>query len=89
MDHLAITYQYQGRREEAEDLEVEVMQTRKKMLGIEHSDTLASISIFASKYLNQGRVKETEKLEVQTLEVYRRVLGLEHTDKLISTANLA
>ncbi|KAF5512206.1 Kinesin light chain 3 [Colletotrichum aenigma] len=38
--NLASTYRKQGRWKEAEELEVRVMETRKRVLGEEHSDTL-------------------------------------------------
>ena len=46
----------------AESLEAQVMKTRKRVLGEEHPDTLASMGNLASTYQNQGRWKEAEKL---------------------------
>jgi hypothetical protein len=40
MANLASTYRNQGRWNEAEQLEVQVMDMRKKLLGAEHPDTL-------------------------------------------------
>lgn len=40
---------------EAEELGVQVMQTRKRVLGDKHPDTLNSIVNLASTYRNQGR----------------------------------
>jgi hypothetical protein len=40
MANLASTYWNQGRWNEAEQLEVQVMDMRKKLLGAEHPDTL-------------------------------------------------
>ena len=44
--NLASTYRNQGRWNEAEKLEVQVMEMRKKVLGEEHPHTLTSMSIF-------------------------------------------
>ncbi|KAF2726855.1 HET-domain-containing protein, partial [Polyplosphaeria fusca] len=63
-----------GRWTEAEQLDVQVMETRKRVLGDEHPDTLTSIANLASTYRNQGR---------------KRVLGDEHPDTLTSINNLA
>ncbi|KAH6681362.1 hypothetical protein B0J14DRAFT_633104 [Halenospora varia] len=82
-------YQDQGRWKEAEKLFVQVMETRKRVLGQEHPDTLTSIANLASTYWNQGRWEEAEKLEVQVVETRKRVLGQEHPDTLTSIANLA
>ena len=51
------------------------METRKRVLGEEHPDTLTSMANLASTYRNQGRWKEAEELEVQVMETRKRVLG--------------
>ena len=57
------------------------METRKRVLGLEHPDTLDSMANLASTYRNQGRWKEAEELFVQVMETSSRVLGVEHPDK--------
>jgi tetratricopeptide (TPR) repeat protein len=79
----------QGRWKEAEELFVQVMETRKRVLGQEHPDTLMSMANLAVTYGNQGRWKEAEELFVQVMETRKRVLGQEHSNTLISMANLA
>jgi Tetratricopeptide repeat len=54
------------------------METRKRVLGTEHSDTLSGVANLASTFSNQGRWKEAEALEVQMMEMRKRVLGVEH-----------
>ena len=78
-----------GRYIEAEQPFVQVMETRKRVLGQEHPDTLASIDNLALTFWNQGRWKEAEELEVQVVETRKRVLGQEHPDTLTSIAILA
>jgi tetratricopeptide (TPR) repeat protein len=85
----AMTLLEDGRWMNAEELFVQVMETRKRVLGEEHPDTLTSIANLASTYRNQGRWKEAEELEVQVMETSSRVLGEEHPDTLTSIANLA
>jgi hypothetical protein len=85
----ALTLCSDGRWEEAEELEVQVMETSLRVLGEEHPDTLLSIANLASTYWNQGRWKEAEELEVQVMETRKRVLGEEHPGTLTSMANLA
>ena len=68
---------------------MEVMETRKRVLGLEHPDMLTSMAHLASRYRNQSRSKETEELEVQVMETRKRVLGLEHSYTLTSMANVA
>ena len=78
-----------GRYSEAEKSISQVVETRKRVLGAEHPDTLASIASLASTYRNQGRWKEAEELQVQELDLCSRVLGENHPDTLISMQNLA
>ncbi len=68
MGNLASTYRNQGRWDEAETLEVQVMETRKTKLGADHPSTLTSMANLASTYRNQGRWDEAETLEVQVME---------------------
>jgi len=78
-----------GRYNEAEKSFSQVIETRQRVLGAEHPDTLTSIANLASTFWNQGRWKEAKGLEVQVIETRKRVLGAEHPDTLTSMANLA
>ncbi|KAK4661301.1 uncharacterized protein QC763_0115120 [Podospora pseudopauciseta] len=82
-------YYDEGRWEEAEKLNVQVMEARKTKLGADHPSTLASMANLASTYRNQGRWEEAEKLEVQVMETSKTKLGTDHPDTLTSMANLA
>ena len=88
MANLAATYRDQGRYDEAEKLQVQVMEIRKRVLGEKHPDTLTSIANLASIHRDQERWK-AEELFVQVMEIRKRVLGQEHPDTLTSMANLA
>jgi tetratricopeptide (TPR) repeat protein len=79
----------QGQWKKAEELQIQAVEGRKMVLGLEHPDTLNSINNLASTYWNQGRWKEAEELEVQVTETRKRVLGLEHPNTLTSINNLA
>ncbi|USP76252.1 kinesin light chain 3 [Curvularia clavata] len=61
-----------GRYNEAEELFVQAMETRKRVLGKEHLSTLISMANLASTYEKQGRWKEAEELEVQVMEISLR-----------------
>ena len=73
----------------ADPLDVQVSETRKRVLGEKYLDTLASMAKLASTYRSQGQWKEAEQLDVQVLETRKRDLGEEHPDTLTSMANLA
>ena len=63
MFNLASTYRNQGRWAEAEKLDVQVMETRKTVLGPEHPDTLTSMANLASTYRirDDGRRRKSWK----------------------------
>ena len=73
----------------AEQLHLQVMEMRKKLLGAEHPDTLTAMGNIASTYESQGRWNEAEKLEIQVMDMTKKLLGTEHRDTLISMGNLA
>ena len=62
---------------------------RKRVLGPEHPDTLASMNNLANVLDDEGHYVEAEKLDRETLDIRRRVLGPEHPDTLASMNNLA
>ncbi|KAJ5166376.1 uncharacterized protein N7482_005157 [Penicillium canariense] len=86
---LADVYRLEGRWEEAEQLGVQVIETRKTKLGADHPDTLTSMANLASTFWNQGRWEEAEQLGVQVMETLKTKLGADHPDTLTSMANLA
>jgi tetratricopeptide (TPR) repeat protein len=85
----AMTLYSDGLYKEAEELQVQVMQTTKRVLGNEHPHTLLSMANLAATYRDQGRWREAEELEVQVMETTKRVLSNEHPDTLSTMANLA
>ena len=75
--------------EEAEPLFREVLEGRRKVLGVEHPDTLGSMNKLANLLSKTERMDEAELLYREVLEVRRKVLGVEHPDTLRSMLNLA
>ena len=73
----------------AEQLGVQVLDMRKKLLGVEHPDTLISMGDLATTYSGQGKWKEAEQIEVQVLGMRKKLLGVEHPHTLTSMGNLA
>jgi tetratricopeptide (TPR) repeat protein len=78
MANLESTYRKQGRWNEAEELEVEVVETSNRVLGQEYPNTLTNMANLASTYRDQGRWKEAEELFLQVMKMRKRVLGQEH-----------
>ncbi|KAL9104255.1 MAG: hypothetical protein Q9187_008925 [Circinaria calcarea] len=52
----------QGRWKAAEELGIQVVELKKKVLGTEHRNTLISMGELAELYWRQGRLKEAEEL---------------------------
>ncbi|KAF1813614.1 HET-domain-containing protein [Eremomyces bilateralis CBS 781.70] len=78
-----------GRWNEAEGPFTQVLEMKKRLLGLEHPDTLTSMANLASTYRNQGRWDAAEELEVQVMETRKKKLGADHPHTLSSMANLA
>ena len=62
---------------------------RRKVLGVEHRQTLTTARNLGRVALDQGKFPEAEALQSQALEIQRRVLGPEHPDTLLSMSSLA
>ena len=89
MENLAETYRNQGRRKEAEELDVQVMENFKKKLGADHPDSLVSINNYAYTLKGQGRYTEAIKLMQDCVELCERTLGVNHSRFLAYTRTLA
>jgi hypothetical protein len=63
--------------------------SRKRLLGEEHPDTLTSMNALANTLRDQGDQPGARRLDEAVLEVRKRVLGNEHPDTLTSMNNLA
>ncbi|KAJ5288302.1 hypothetical protein N7508_011077 [Penicillium antarcticum] len=88
-DMLATAYWLEGQWEKAEQLQVQMMKTRKTKLGKNHPDTLNSMTNLASTYRNQGRWEEAEQLHMQVMRARKTIFGEDHPDTLNNMANLA
>ena len=61
---------------------------REEVLGVEHPDTLTSVSNLGSVLERQGKYEEAEAMHQRALEGREKVLGVEHPDTLTSVSNL-
>ena len=78
-----------GKMLDSEHLLVRSFEIDRRMLGVEHPDTLTSMNNLASTYWAQGRTAEAAALQEEALEKRRRILGVEHPNTLASMNNLA
>ena len=79
----------QGYFKEAETLGNKVLDTRNKILGVEHADTVTAMENLAATYYKLGKYTEGEQLEIQVLDTRNRILEVEHPDTIRAKANLA
>jgi tetratricopeptide (TPR) repeat protein len=80
--------QSDGQYKRAEELYMQVMESRRRVLGSEHPDTLASVDNLGSVLESQGKYEEAEAMHRRALEGSEKVLGREHPDTLTSVSNL-
>jgi non-specific serine/threonine protein kinase/serine/threonine-protein kinase len=88
MNSLAIVLVKEGIYAEAEKLDRDTLEIRRRILGPEHPLTLSSTGNLADVLSSEGHLAEAEKLLRETLEVQRRVLGPEGPDAALSTYNI-
>ena len=88
-NNFAYVLKENGDLKNAEQLIVQVIDMRKKLLGTEHPDTLSSMANLARIYWDQDKWNEVEQLEVQVMDMRKKLLGAEHPDTLNSMENLA
>ena len=70
--------QEQGYFKEAETLANEVLDTRNRIVGVEHPDTVRDMVKLAATYYCPGKYREVEKLNIQILDARNIILGVEH-----------
>jgi hypothetical protein len=64
----------------------QALEGRKKVLGVEHSNTLISVSNLESVLLRQGKSEEAEAMHRRALEGYEKALGGEYPHTLTCMA---
>ncbi|KAF1931353.1 HET-domain-containing protein [Didymella exigua CBS 183.55] len=90
-ENCAMALSSDGQDKGAEELHMQVMETRRIVLGREHPSTLASMNNLAGVLVldRQGKYEEAEVMHRQTLATREMVLGREHPDTLTSVYCLA
>lgn len=81
--------QREKRWKEATELCLQVMETRKKVLGEEHLDTIFSMARLGEIYTDQVRWEEAERIQLNLLVRCRRAFGEQHFATRYSITYLA
>ena len=78
----------QGRYADAEKLQRQTLDIRRRVLGKEHPDTLSSMNNLANVLSDEAKYAEAERLLREALPTMRHVLGETHEDTLSGMNNL-
>jgi eukaryotic-like serine/threonine-protein kinase len=89
MDVMGVVYQSLGIYSSALPLLERSAEIRRRVLGPENPETLATMHHLATTLVADGRYPEAEKLFRETLDIQKRVLGPENVFTLLSMNNLA
>jgi non-specific serine/threonine protein kinase/serine/threonine-protein kinase len=89
MHTMGVVYGNMGLYSQAQPLLERALETRRRVLGPEHRDTLNSIAALAGLYRLQGRGQEAEKLLRAELPVLERTLGPDDIDVFRARTTLA
>jgi Tetratricopeptide repeat len=79
---LARNWKLQGCLKEAEQLETQVVEANKDVLGPEHVQTLCSMKCLALTYSYQGRLTEAMEVHLEVIEIVERVARGQETPGL-------
>ena len=79
----------QGSYDNAEQMNRQALDSREKVLGKEHPNTLTSVDNLAIVLQRQGKYEEAEQMTRRALDGREKVLGKEHPHTLTSVRNLA
>jgi non-specific serine/threonine protein kinase/serine/threonine-protein kinase len=88
MSAVGRVYQNLGLNAAAKPLFEGALATRRRHLGDDHPDTLASITDMATHYLYAGKLDQAEPFCREALERTRRVLGDDHPETLNALDNM-
>jgi tetratricopeptide (TPR) repeat protein len=78
----------QGKLQEAEAMYQQALAGYQKVLGPDHTSTLAAINNLGTLYSRQGKLQEAEAMHQQALAGYQKALGPDHTSTLTAIDNL-
>ncbi|KAF1969170.1 hypothetical protein BU23DRAFT_477821 [Bimuria novae-zelandiae CBS 107.79] len=78
MANLVSVYRRQGRWKEAEELGEQVMETRKRVQGETHPDTLDSMDDLVFIWKGQDRNEEAIAMMKECVRLRERVIGPDH-----------
>jgi serine/threonine protein kinase/Tfp pilus assembly protein PilF len=88
LSDLALVLRDQGKLTDAEALQREALELRRKLFGNEHADVALSLNNLALVLRSEGKLAESEKLHREALAMQKKILGSEHLAVATSLNNL-
>ena len=86
---LASVFRDQGMYQAAEEMNRWALESKEKLLGFEHPDTLLNVNNLAAVLWAQGKYEAAEEMNRRALKSREKLLGFEHPLTLDSVNNLA
>ena len=87
-DWLGYLCNYHGKMKEAEELCLQALTKKEKVLGLEHESTLETVNNLGILYWGQGKDKEAQAMYLRALVGIEKVFGPEHSKTLDVKNNL-
>lgn len=87
--NLSLTLSASGELKEAERLQKEAIEIRKKILGVQHPDTITASANLAGTYRELGKLIEAKVLQEEVVNLRKAILGARHLSTLTASNNLA
>ncbi|WP_250032378.1 FxSxx-COOH system tetratricopeptide repeat protein [Paractinoplanes maris] len=78
-----------GEYRQAQEMDLDTANRRRRILGFDHPDSLWAASNLAVDWRQLGEYQKAEQVDQDTYDRRRRVLGESHPDTLSSASNLA
>ncbi len=89
VNDLAILYVALGRFADAEPLHLQGIEMRRRMLGLEHRETIAATINLAVLYRGQGRVRDAERMLRECIDILTRAPGGDMEAAMLARQHLA
>jgi tetratricopeptide (TPR) repeat protein len=88
-NNLAALYHSQGKYLLAEQLYLQSLEIKKRILGDENTEVALNLQNLAACYCARGRYEEAEQLFKQSIKIRENLLGENHPDLLTTLENYA
>ncbi|KAJ7720694.1 P-loop containing nucleoside triphosphate hydrolase protein [Mycena metata] len=82
--HFGSVYYYARQYQEAENIQLRIVDEQRNLFGDDHESTLHAIENLARTYWASSQYKTAQNLQILVLENRRRLLGYDHLDTILA-----